>query len=99
MKYQDICGVLENIDFCGWLSATEWVSKIRSSIESNEVWIENPFLLIFSLRTFLARKSDGNGTAHFNYLNTNIYSYLVTSGGQSSNLYLKVIHFFNAGVN
>ncbi len=28
-----------------------------------------------------------------NYLNTNIYSYLETSGGQSSNLYLKVVHF------
>jgi hypothetical protein len=30
-----------------------------------------------------------------NYLNTNIYSYLETFGGQSSNLYLKVVHFFN----
>ncbi len=28
-----------------------------------------------------------------NYLNTNIYSYLETSGGQSSNLYLKLAHF------
>ncbi len=28
------------------------------------------------------------------YLNTKIYSYLETSGGQSSNLYLKVVHFF-----
>jgi hypothetical protein len=28
-----------------------------------------------------------------NYLNTNIYSYLKTSGGQSSNLYLNVVHF------
>ncbi len=34
-----------------------------------------------------------------NYLNTNIYSYLETSGGQSSNLYLKVAHFFNTSVN
>ncbi len=30
-----------------------------------------------------------------NYLNTNIYSYLETSGGQSSNLYLNVVYFFN----
>ncbi len=30
-----------------------------------------------------------------NYLNCNIYSYLETSGGQSSNLYLNVVHFFN----
>ena len=29
-----------------------------------------------------------------NFLNTNIYSYLETSGGQSSNLYLNVVHFF-----
>jgi hypothetical protein len=28
-----------------------------------------------------------------NWLNTNIYSYLETSGGQSSNLYLNVVHF------
>jgi hypothetical protein len=34
-----------------------------------------------------------------NYLNTNIYSYLETSGGQIYNLYLNVVHFFNASVN
>jgi hypothetical protein len=34
-----------------------------------------------------------------NCLNTNIYSYIETSGGQSSNLYLNVIHFFNTRVN
>ncbi len=34
-----------------------------------------------------------------NYLNTNIYSYLVTSGRQSSNLYLNVVQFINTGVN
>ncbi len=28
-------------------------------------------------------------------LNTNIYSYLETSGGQSSNLYLNEVNFFN----
>jgi hypothetical protein len=28
-----------------------------------------------------------------NFLNTNIYSYLETSGGQSSNVYLNVVHF------
>ncbi len=33
-----------------------------------------------------------------NCLNTNIYSYLETSGGQS-NLYLNVVHFFNTSVN
>jgi len=29
-----------------------------------------------------------------NCLNTSIYSYLETSGGQTSNLYLNVVHFF-----
>ncbi len=33
-----------------------------------------------------------------NCLNTNIYSYLETSGAQSYNLYLNVVHFFNASV-
>jgi hypothetical protein len=34
-----------------------------------------------------------------NYLNTITYSYLETSGGQSSNLYLNAVHFINTGVN
>jgi hypothetical protein len=34
-----------------------------------------------------------------NGLNTNIYSYLETSGGQSYNLYLNFVHFFNTSVN
>ncbi len=32
-------------------------------------------------------------------MHTNVYSYLETSGGQSSNLYLNVVHFFNTRVN
>jgi hypothetical protein len=44
-----------------------------------------------------------NGTAWFknvkNCLNTNIYSYLETSVGQSSDPYLNVVHFFNTSVN
>ncbi len=46
---------------------------------------------------------DTNGTARFknatNCLNTEIYSYLETSGGQRSNLYIKVAYIFNARVN
>ncbi len=34
-----------------------------------------------------------------NCLNTNISSYLETSGGQSSNLYFNIVHFFNTSVN
>ncbi len=34
-----------------------------------------------------------------NYLNTNIYSYLETSGVQRYYIYLNVVHFFNTSVN
>jgi hypothetical protein len=34
-----------------------------------------------------------------NFLITNIYSYLKTSGGQSSNLYLNVVHFVYTSIN
>jgi hypothetical protein len=34
-----------------------------------------------------------------NCLNTNIYFYLETSGGQSYILYLNVVHFFNTNAN
>jgi len=34
-----------------------------------------------------------------NCLNANIYSYLETSGAQSSNLYLNNVHFFKTSVN
>ena len=44
-----------------------------------------------------------NETARFknvnNCLNTNIYSYLETSGGKSYDLYLNVVHIFNNTVN
>jgi hypothetical protein len=44
-----------------------------------------------------------NVTARFknvnNYLNTNIYSYVATSGGQSSSLYLNAVNIFNTIFN
>jgi hypothetical protein len=47
--------------------------------------------------------SSTNGTTSIknvnNCLDTNIYSYLETPGGQSSNLYLNVVHFFKTSVN
>ena len=49
-------------------------------------------------REIINREIISDGTAHLknvnNCLNTKIYSYLETSGGQSSNLYLNVAHFF-----
>jgi hypothetical protein len=54
--------------------------------------IFNTCAAIFYRQNFLY-----NATAHFknvnNCLNTNIYSYLETCGGQSFNLYLNVVHF------
>jgi len=41
----------------------------------------------------LALKNVNNG------LSARIFSYLETSGGQSSNLYLNVVHFFHTSVN
>ncbi len=44
-----------------------------------------------------------NGTTHFKnvnkFLNNNIYSYIETSDGQSSNVYLNLVHFFNTSLN
>ncbi len=61
------------------------------------------FQITLKIKLELFKNITCNGTAHFknvnNCLNTNIYSYLETSGGQSSNLYLYVIHFFNTSVN
>jgi hypothetical protein len=33
------------------------------------------------------------------YLNTNIYSYLETTGGQSYNQYLNAVYYFNTRIN
>jgi hypothetical protein len=50
----------------------------------------------------VGQKSVSNGTTRFknvnSYLNTNIYYYLKTSGGQSSKLNLNVVPFFNTSV-
>jgi hypothetical protein len=53
-------------------------------------------LLAYQVGDSIVRES--NGTMHFkkmlnHCLIANIYSYLETSGGQSSNLYLNVLHF------
>ncbi len=48
---------------------------------------------MFFLMEEHALKNENNG------LNTNNCSYLETSGGQSSNLYLNIVNFFNTNVN
>jgi hypothetical protein len=60
-----------------------------SLLFANDTWI----------RTFELKIEQHAINNVINSLNTNIYSYLETSGGQSSNLYLNVVHFFNTSVN
>jgi hypothetical protein len=56
-----------------------------------------------TIKLFTAVIIAANGTACFknvnNCLNTNIYCNVETSGAQSSNLHLNVVHFFNDSVN
>jgi hypothetical protein len=60
---------------------------------------------LFSLVYYVLERLETllNGTARLNNanncLNTNMSSYLETSGGQSSNLYLNVVHIFNTSDN
>jgi hypothetical protein len=53
--------------------------------------------LMFAIDIITCPKFGLNGTATLKYINnccnTNICSYLETSGGQSCNLYLNVVHF------
>ncbi len=55
-----------------------------------DLYHENEINIILECRTF---KNVSN------YLNSNIYSCLETSGGQRTNLYLNVVYFFNARVD
>jgi hypothetical protein len=67
----------------------------------------NVFVLIFDLVLHVLHNVYSghwhNGTVPLknvnNGLNTNIYSYLEISGGQTYNLYLNVVHFFNTSLN
>ncbi len=68
-------------------SSSNWVPTMRyAGWKQHQIWSN------FSMEQHILRNVN-------NYLNTNIYSYLETLGGKSSNLYLKVVHFLNASVN
>ncbi len=65
------------------------------TLESSITILEASFKLIYDVyNTGIIY----NAQHTLNYLNTNIYSYLETSGGQSYNIYLNAIHFFNNSV-
>ncbi len=90
-----------------WQNNRLLIFSLRVRIQPRLAPSENVAKITLSyigLLLFIAKEYDG--TAHFkfvnNCLNTNIYFYLGTAGGQScqsSNLYLNVVHFFNISVN
>jgi hypothetical protein len=55
-------------------------------------------VLTFGLTTFVSMEHHALKNIN-SCLNTNICSYLETSGGQSSSLYFNVVHFFNTSLN
>jgi hypothetical protein len=69
-------------------SITVPLTSCLTGLES-AVWL---LTIVVYLQNRLIMKNENN------YLNTNIYSHLETSDGQSSNLNLNVIHFFNTSV-
>ncbi len=73
-------------------SATTFsIMGIFATLSVNDI-----YLVINELSTSIEQHTLKNVN---NCLDTNIYSYLETSGGQISNLYLNVIHFFNTNVS
>ncbi len=62
---------------------------------------ELPIRKIFVIGNIVSHKTMEQHTLSSvnNCLYTKIYSYLETSGGQSSHLYLNVVHFFNTSFN
>ncbi len=56
------------------------------------------FLLSYMIQILLIMEQHALKNVN-NCLNVNICSYLETSRGQSSNLYLNAVHFFNTSVN
>ncbi len=86
----------------------EFVHKDGILVQPNLTWcnVESHSmtysLLVFTLRPIKGYKILMEQCALKyvnNYLNTNIYPHLETSGGQSSNLYLNVINSINTSVN
>jgi hypothetical protein len=73
-------------------------SKARFYLDSF-VWVvlsssETLGKMTLSIKTLSLMKQHALKNVN-NCLNTTIYAYLETSGGQSYNLYLNAVHFFN----
>ena len=72
-------------------SHRSWITKLMSSSKVHFL----PFFLNF---TFSQMELHSLKNAN-NYFNANIYSFLETSGGQSSNPYSNVVPFLNTRVD
>ncbi len=70
-------------------------NTIMYSLKLNIIYI---FLEILTKEHFMSMKQHALKSVNICW-NINIYSYLETSGGQSCNLYLNLVQFFNSSVN
>ncbi len=88
----------------GWFPPTRLLSTVSvSNVLPNGILL-NAILLIVVLPIAHLSYTKSLGlydklATREQHLNANIYSYLETSGGQISNLYLIVVHFFSTSVN
>jgi hypothetical protein len=73
--------------------------KVMRKVDNKRALFVGNLLGVFRLTA----QTSAIGTVRFknvdSRLNTKIYSYLETSGGQSSNPHLNVVHFFNTRVD
>jgi hypothetical protein len=68
-----------------------------SEKQFSKIVIEQNIILKMFVNTH--PEASANGTACFKNVNNCLNTNLGTSGGQSSNLYFNVVHFFNTSVN
>ncbi len=84
-------------------------SRVRPSYEQAVSDLDRPMHILLWVQVAHSSFIEGShmtkntASAHFKrckkYWNTNISFYIETSGGQNSNIYLNVVHFFNTSVN
>ncbi len=95
--FYSVFGVIKNLT---WTQLNDWGKQIKIFFSST--WVATPKTFFFRQLSFCSKTFSMEQCALKdvnNCLNANIYSYLEASGGQSFNLYLNALHFFNTSVN
>jgi len=99
-------GLRDNFSFCALEASRRWAEKSKGPYRwSSDISIfPSNFIIFFfchGLRFLqFARSMEQHTLKNVNNCwNTNIYSYLETSGGQSSNPHLNVVHFLTPEVD